>query len=43
MPKCGQCNGRGTVPNPSDKGGDPIACPVCSGTGSVGTRGEPGR
>lgn len=41
MPKCGDCAGRGIVPNPSDKGGNPIPCPVCHGTGGVGTRGEP--
>lgn len=41
MPKCGQCNGRGRVPNPSDRGGAPIACPICEGTGNVGPRGEP--
>lgn len=41
MPKCGTCNGRGTIQNPSDDGGPPITCPGCGGTGGVGTRGEP--
>lgn len=41
MPKCGQCSGTGNVPNPSDSGGSPIPCPICGGTGGVGTLGEP--